>query len=335
VRALIGEPELHAGLLAGLVGLVLAAGLAAAWSVLRPARPRDSTGPPGLFGAVFVVATVAGIGGAGPFTEVWPVPARAAVGLIVLWVAGQIGRPGSYRQVVATALAIVGGILLIDSGAEFPAWVIALLVLGPALGGAAAADVDRRGARSGTGPLLLGIAVVGLFVTVPDTELALVLVGVTIPMTLLAWPWPRARLGGGGAYAAVGIFLWVATLEGAGRPGSTVGAAAALGVLVLEPVGRTLSARLHAAGAWGRIAVRPERVASTGALVAAQVLAAAWAGRVAGMVRSPTYALVLAIPAVLGALAATTRYRPSDPATPPPRSRSRPGRHGSSSTPRP
>lgn len=316
MRALIGDPAFHAGLWAGLVGLAVAAVAVAIWSVGRSGRPREARMPPGVLGPVLVLATVVGIGGVGPFTQVWPVPARVAVGLAVLWGAGEISRPGSPRFGIGTALALVGGILLVDPRADFPVWVITLLVVGPAVGGAAAAALDRRGARSGTGPLLFGLAVIGLFVTVPDTELALVLVGATIPLTVLAWPRAWARLGGGGAYALIGLFLWVATLEGAGRPGSIVGATAALGVLVAEPAGRTLAH--HARRARGRRSVRqpPARIPSTGTLVAAQVLAAAWAGRVAGMVAAPFVALVLAVPGVVLALVATTWYRPTDPGAP-------------------
>lgn len=315
LRVLISEPEFHAGILAGLAGLVIAVGILGARRAFASDAPSRPGSVPGVIGPVLVLVAVSVISGLGPFTEVESVPARTATGLVILWVAGQVDRPGSYRRAIAIGVAIVGGVLLVDPSADFAAWVVVLLVVGPALGGAAAADLDRSGGRSGTGPLLFGIAVVALYLTVPDTELALVLLGVTAPLMLLAFPWPIARLGDGGAYAAVGLFLWVATLGGVGRPAATVGGAVALGVLVLDRVGRALSRRFPIGGrSGGADGLRP-RIPCTGALVIAQAVAAVWASRVAGGAAVPKDALLLAIPSVVVALAATTLFRPSDPAT--------------------
>lgn len=295
-----------------MAGLIIAAGILANRDALTSDAPSGPGSVPGVIGPVLVLATAAVIEGIGPFTEVESVPARTAAGLGVLWAAGVVDRPSFYRRAIAIGVAIVGGVLLVDPSADLPAWVVVLLVVGPALGGAAAADLDRSGGRSGTGPLLFGIAVVALYLTVPDTELALVLLGVTAPLMLLAFPWPIARLGDGGAYAAVGLFLWVATLGGVGRPAATVGGAAALGVLVLDRVGRALRRRFPIGGRSDRAGGLSPRIPCTGALVAAQAVAAAWASRVAGRAAAPKDALLLAIPSVVVALAATTLFRPSD-----------------------
>lgn len=322
VRGLILEPEFHAGLLAGLAGLFLVVGLRAAAATRAAVLSKPKTKVTGTFGPVLVLCTIVVVGGTGPFTQVQAISARTGVGLLVLWVAGQaevrMGGSGPDRQIIAGCIAVFGGILLVDPRADLPGWGIALVAIGPALGGAAAASLDRRGRHSGTGPLLLGVATVALYLTVPDTELALVLLGVSTPLMLTAWPRPVARLGDGGAYAAVGLFIWMATSDGVGRPGSTVGAVAALGVLVVEPLGRMLSQRLPIVTTSDNTPTPRRRVASTWTLIAAQIVAAAWASRVAGSFAAPGTALIFTIPSVIVALAVTTRYRPSDPVANPP-----------------
>jgi hypothetical protein len=156
------------------------------------------------------------------------------------------------------------------------------------------------------------VSIVGLYATVPDTELVLVLLGAAIPITLLAWPRVRARLGAGGAYASIGLFLWIATLEGAGRPGSTVGGVAALALLVTEPVGRLLAPRL--AVDWLPRRSSPGRV-NGGTLVLAQALLAAYAARVAGLVDDPLLAVILTLPAVGVGIAVGARLSIPSPET--------------------
>ena len=102
-----------------------------------------------------------------------------------------------------------------------------------------AADLDRRAARLGLGPVLWLLTVFGVYVTVPDTELIRPLVGVAIPLALCGWPLRVARVGAGGAAAGIALLMWVGAAEGYGRPGSIVGAAAALGLFLVEPAGRS------------------------------------------------------------------------------------------------
>ena len=176
-------------------------------------------------------------------------------------------------------LALAAGVALVDSPTHAPAWVVAILVVGPALVGTAAADFDRRASRTGLGPQLMLISIVGLYATVPDTELVLVLLGAMVPITFLAWPRVFACLGSGGAYAAIGLYLWIAALEGAPRPGSIVGAVAALGVLVAEPIGRLIASHLTA----DRLVRSPTagRVSAAG-FVVVQLLLAVTAARCRG-----------------------------------------------------
>jgi hypothetical protein len=310
LRTLIDAPELHTGFLAGVAALLVTAIVVLA---LRAGGARHETRSgrtrPGLVGPALVVATLVGIGGLGPFDQVWPVPTRVVLALAGLWLAGEIGARTT--PPIGVVLALAAGIALVDPAAHFPVWVALILALGPAIAGTAVADFDRRAARRGLGPLLLLVSIGGLYTTVPDTELALVLLGAAIPITLLAWPWVCARLGSGGSYAAIGLFLWVATLEGSGRVGSIVGAVATLALLVLEPLGRLLAPRL----AVERLPqfLTAERV-KPGVLIVGQLLLVAWAARVAGLVVDPIAALVLALPvlAVGIAIGAGASVRPPE-----------------------
>jgi hypothetical protein len=87
---------------------------------------------------------------------------------------------------------------------------------------------------------LFAVSVAGIWVTVPDTEEALVLLGAVAVPTLLAWPMRVARLGPIGSHALLGLYMWVIAWGGRGREGSIIGATAALAMLVAAP----LSARL-------------------------------------------------------------------------------------------
>jgi hypothetical protein len=58
--------------------------------------------------------------------------------------------------------------------------------------------------------------------------------------TFLAWPLRVARLGAIGAYALVGLLLWVIAWGGRGREGSIVGAVACLGLFLVQPLIRRI-----------------------------------------------------------------------------------------------
>jgi hypothetical protein len=289
LRNLVDAPELRSGLF---VGAVVAAVSALVLGELHR-RARDDA-PAGVFGALLVAATLAALWASGRVDGIGPVPVRVGVAMLVLWIAGEVGARATRRLgwLLGPVLALVGGVLLVDPSHRPPAWVIVILVLGPAIGGTAAADLDRRQGRSGLAPQLLVVSILGLYACVPDTELVLALLGVALPLALLTWPRVRARLGAGGAYAAVGLFCWISTVEGAARPGSIVGAIAALGLLVAEPAGRAVASRRN-----------PRRGLRPVVVLLIQVVVVAYAARVAGRVDDAIVAAALAAPAlVIGGL---------------------------------
>jgi hypothetical protein len=119
-------------------------------------------------------------------------------------------------------------------------WVAPLVVATTVVGGTLVADLDRRHARRGWGPVLFAITVVGVYFTVPDTELALVLLGASLPLIVLGWPFALTSIGWIGAYPAVGVLAWTAAYEGVGRPAAIIAAVACLGLFVVEPITRLL-----------------------------------------------------------------------------------------------
>jgi hypothetical protein len=126
-------------------------------------------------------------------------------------------------------------------GEPVPGPLLGLLIVVPAVGTAALlADFDVRWRHRGLGPVLLTVSLLGVYATVPDTEMALVAVGVALPLSLLGWPWPLAAWGRAGALAVAGSLLWVVASGGVGRGSAVIGGIACLGLLAVEPIARRL-----------------------------------------------------------------------------------------------
>ncbi|MFA5882542.1 MAG: hypothetical protein WDA60_01695 [Acidimicrobiia bacterium] len=274
---LIDDPGFRQGVGAGIVALLVV--LAAAVLVSRPRRWRDAVLP--VAGIATVVATLVALDRTGPSVLS---SRRLGVGLVLLLVgpfaaAIVLGRwRRSWPVAVATAVAAIPGGVVVARAASLQnhiGWVPALVFASAVIGGALVADFDDANARAGLSPVLLALAGLGMYVTVPDTEQTSVLVGVLLPLALLGWPVARARLGPG-AYATVGLVAWAAAVGGRGRPGSVVGAIASLGVLLAEPIARRL---------WRGRARVPRRPTSGRALlmVALQLGIVVITSRVAGL----------------------------------------------------
>ena len=291
VSDLVGSTEFAIGLLMGTIALLVALPAALGLGVLFPARGRR----PGLVGPVFAVASVFALNESLGTDEIASVPGEVVLGLVLVWLAGTIGAATRHPWLVGPIASLPGGFLLAGANAGLrDGWVPVLIVVGIALVGGTAADLDRRGARYGLGPLLFFVAVGGIYFTVPDTELMRAIVGVALPLVLLAWPYAAASLGAGGAYAAVGLLLWIAPIEGIGRPGAIVAVLGAFALLVGEPLGRALVPRLV-----GRVRLNQFPIGHPRALVVgSQVVLTLYAARVAGMAQTAFVAALLMIPAV-------------------------------------
>ncbi len=264
------------------------AGLVSGWlvAVLWRRVPQPPIG-----GALFSVATLFVLWS--EFEAPWGLLAGclALVGGVMLgtelWDRALGALPG------AIAIVYVG-----DVGSGASAVVIVLAI---AAGSALVVDFDREFRTTGLGLPLLAGSVFGMLMTVPDTERTFGLIGVALPLIFLGWPRPLVSLGSGGA-AAVGIVGWVAAFARLGRPGATIGALAALGLMLGEPIGRRIAEpsrsallRLASAGPVRSLIV----VGIHGVLVFG-------AARVAGLQERAPAAIALSIPflalgAILGA----------------------------------
>ncbi|MGZ4675006.1 MAG: hypothetical protein ACXVJZ_12505 [Acidimicrobiia bacterium] len=296
LRTLVDFPQFQAGWTAGLILAPIVVLLG--WSSRSRRQGRRS--PYGLVGAAWVLGSLAALDGWFGDRVLVPIPAQLVWGLVVLAVGAELAARTPNPKFIGFVLAFPGA-LLVATATDLGAggrWVTPLVVVTTTFGGPLAADVDRRAARVGLGPVLWLVTVIGVYATVPDTELVRPLVGVALPLALTGWPLRAARIGPGGAAAGTALLLWVAALQGYGRPGSIVGAAGALGLLLVEPLGRVVVRRRFQP--WSRaLSVRW----FTLAFVAAHVVVVAYATRVAGFQADGGPALALLVPGLLGGAA--------------------------------
>lgn len=179
-----------------------------------------------------------------------PVPRALLLGsgLIALaaggWIAARVGL--AWRiALVAPGAALVGATL--PSGIPRFVGVTTILV-----GGAAIAEFGRWAEVRPAGPAMLTITVVGVYLSTPDTEHAVVALGVALAIGCAGWPLRVAAVSGGGGAAFVGLVAWLACTDGLARPGSIVGACACVGAFALAPI---------AGRRWPRSSVQPKVLA--------------------------------------------------------------------------
>jgi hypothetical protein len=206
-----------------------------------------------------------------------------------------VSRDGLRLRWVA-ALGWFGGtsgvvLLVVSLDLSDPAWMLlGLMVVTVAV--AVGLHPSDRAASTLLGPLT-AVSAIGIWATVPETDMVRGLVGASIglaPATL--WPW-LARISGGGAMALAGLMGWLVVQGGATRASSVVGGWLAMALLAI-------SARIEVRGKLGR-----------GALIAAMhVLSVALAARVIGMMESTgSAALSASILAVALAIFAASMNR--------------------------
>jgi len=165
-------------------------------------------------------------------------------------------------------------------------------------------SLDRRGARLGVAPVLLLVALGGMYATVPDTDAVRAAIGALVPLTLLACPRAVATLGAAGAYAATAVAIWLAVVEGSARPGAVIGALGCLALLIGEPVGSALVDRVgwcaRVNSGTSTLGPAPRVVV----LVVLQFVFVLYAARVAGLQTNATRATLLLVPEVVAVVGA-------------------------------
>ena len=193
-------------------------------------------------------------------------------GVTLLAVAGLFHR----SVVIGGFLAIPGAFLLIRPEAADPQeWLPWFAMLAIVFAAPLVASFDDRYPETGLPIPLFGIAALGVLLTVPDSEGAIVLLGVAGIAGFLGWPRPVATLGAAGSYAVIGLYMFVAAEGAIGRPASMLASAAVLGLLLIVPV----AIRLRSIG-WARELDRVDAVVPLVAQLVLVVLIARTAGRV-------------------------------------------------------
>lgn len=206
-----------------------------------------------------------------------------AAGIILLAVGGELmRRHRSVGWVVVGAGAILTAMM--PGFEDNDLWVHVASIPYIVVAGWAIAKVDHSQGESGITVLMIGGTVFGVWATVPEPNLARVLLGASAALVVTGWPLRRARLGDGGAFAVAGLLAVAVALGGENRAGSLVGGWAALGAFALAVLGPAV------------VRIRPWRLF---ALHSASVLVAA---RLAGLQESPLAAAAIAIPAVIATL---------------------------------
>lgn len=201
---------------------------------------------PDVAGIAFVAAAWLGVRGA------WGsalASGSVALGLILLACGGGMVMVVTRRSPVAerhpllvTAVAIAPGAVLLAVvtplvNGTTSRVVIALATIAIGVG---IRDFDAMNGPRGAPWLLFAVTAFGVYLAVPDTELARVMLGASLPFILLSVPKPVCPLGPAGSAALAGLFVWVVVVGGRGRPGSVVGGLATIGILVAEPIGRRM-----------------------------------------------------------------------------------------------
>jgi hypothetical protein len=109
--------------------------------------------------------------------------------------------------------------------------VIAATILAPLV--AAYDDADRSAA---IGVPLLALATIGAFLTVPDTDVVVVVATAAAPFLFAGPPLALSRLGRAGAQAGTGLVIWVVAVGGEARSAALFAGTAALGLLIVAPL---------------------------------------------------------------------------------------------------
>jgi len=217
---LVTRPDFVAGLVAGLVGLGVLFGATREQRDIR------------WWGGVFALAALVAI------NTVLERRLGVSSGLFVLGTGGWLVGPGSDRRarplgwaLIAGGAAIVGwrgGLADID-------WLPWLAPVAIVIAGLALSAWSLRLPHNLLGPMI-AISVFGIWVTVPETEHARVLLGVAVPMAFATLRPTHAQISTAGAFALAGMVVWVAAIGGDARPGSIIGAWASLGLVAILPL---------------------------------------------------------------------------------------------------
>jgi len=249
-----------------------------------------------LYAPVVVAATAIGL------LTSHLLPAPLVVGGVLLEGGAFVGGAmvgGTIGSVPGRSVCLVPGALVVAAalpdGFSFTlraVVVIAITLSAPLVAVTAARDPQLTA-------LLVAVSAVGVYVCVPDTEQAEILLGAALVGAGAASSHRlRAVVGIG---ALIGVYTWTVAVGGHARDGAVVGGLACLGMLVLAPI-----------AAWRRTGDR-----RPGAILLVHAALVAFVARVAGVRDSAAAATLLALAAAAVAVATaallTASYRRRPP----------------------
>ena len=238
----------------------------------------------------------------------------AAVHLVSRWVPGARDHP---LAVAAAAIAPGAAWLAVATPLAGSVYARVIMALATIVAAVAIRDFDAMKGDHGAPWMLIAISAAGVYLAVPDTELARVLLGVALPFVLLSIPNALSPIGPAGSAAVAGIFTWVIFVGGRGRPGSVVGGLATLGLLLAEPLGRRWVGALMTTRTLfpQRRARRPgdEYLLSAAVCAIAQVVLALYASRLVGHENSAVKALLELAPVAALAVVCAPMFYPEAP----------------------
>jgi hypothetical protein len=171
-------------------------------------------------------------------------------------------------------------------------WVPFLVAVFVWRGAVSMARLDESVQGTGLTPVLFAISAAAAYVCLPDTEQIIPLAVVAVLVGAAAVAQPRLSFGSPGSMALVGLFGWIASSGGIGRPAGTIGALGGLGVLLVA----------------GGLELPPEWM-----LFAIHVVCAAICSRIAGVSRDVAFAstvVALTLAAAVGAVTLSARRWP-------------------------
>ena len=220
---LLTRPEFLMGLAFGIIGFVVLAAL----SVGRDARG---------WGLILVTPLVIGI-------QIEEGTAPALTTAVILMAIGGglrgVALHTSSRRgwlVPAWVLILAGGVFSTSLALEYSNRLFVPATFGVAIGiGWALSTWEDGPHRIALGPMF-AISAFGIWTTVPDTDLARILIGISVPMAFATLPPFSVRISGAGAFALAAALAWLPLWGGDQRTGSVVGAWACIGMIELLPV---------------------------------------------------------------------------------------------------
>ncbi|MFV2000271.1 MAG: hypothetical protein ACC654_07910 [Acidimicrobiia bacterium] len=219
-----------------------------------------------------------------------PVPVWMVLGLVLLAAAGWVPT----KTIATRMLTLIPGAAAI--GASFldsPQLALgAFVVVAIVLSGPFVAGFDERYRESAISTPLMAVSLLGAFVTIPDTDVAVIAAAAAVPWVFTGPPAKLVVLGRAGAFAATGFLVWVVASGGFSRSDALITGVATLALLIAEPAvrlfrsaERTRLDRFLATGLSGAVVI----------VVAQGVIVLILGQVIGGTVLSAVYAGVLAV----------------------------------------